>query len=129
MKFTKPPFTLQQQLQKWQSRGLIVADPTRAAHYLRFIGYYRLSGYTLVFQDGGHPDKHFKPGTTFEQVLSLYVFDRELRLLLLDAVERVEVGVRTCLVNEMSVKHGAHWFMDANAFQAGPGVTFHRSFL
>lgn len=120
MKFTKPPLTLPQQLAKWQSRGLAVSDTTMALHYLQFIGYYRLSAYTLPFQEPAHPDKHFKSGTTFEQVLSLYVFDRELRLLVLDGIERVEVAVRTCLVNEMSTKHGAHWFMDPQHFKV-PG--------
>lgn len=137
MKFSKPALTLPEQLQKWQSRGLLVADANRALHYLRFIGYYRFSAYTLPFQDQDptHPDKHFKAGTTFEQVLQVYVFDRELRLLVLDAIERVEGGVRTCLVNEMSVKHGAHWFMEARLFKPPPprpsGVPYfdHSKFL
>lgn len=119
MKFTKPPLTPAQQLAKWQSRGLAVRDVGKALHYLQFIGYYRFSAYTLPFQDKAHHDKHFRPGTTFEQVMTLYVFDRELRLLVLDAIERVEVAVRTRLVNEMSTRHGAHWFMDSRHFCAG----------
>jgi len=116
VKFSKPPLTLSQQLAKWQSRGLVVADTAKALHYLKFIGYYRFSAYTLPFQDPAHHDKHFRSGTTFEQVLELYVFDRELRLLVLDAIERAEVAVRTCLVNEMSTRHGAHWFIEARHF-------------
>ena len=116
MKFQKPPLTLPLQLQKWQSRGLTVVDPPKALHYLRFIGYYRLSAYALPFQQIQtlplNPDKPFKSGTTFENILDLYVFDRELRLLVMDAIERIEVAVRTCIVNEMCLKHGAHWFME-----------------
>lgn len=120
MKFTKPPLTLAQQLAKWQSRGLVVGNEAKALHYLRFIGYYRFSAYTLPFQDLAHPDKHFRADSTFDLVLGLYVFDRELRLLVLDALERVEVAVRACLVNEMCVKHGAHWFMEAKHFRPLP---------
>ena len=112
MKFAKPPLPLPQQLAKWQSRGLVVNDAAKALHYLRFIGYYRFSAYTLPFQNPAHHDKHFKPATTFERVLSLYVFDRELRLVVMDAIERVEVAVRSCVVNELCLRHGAHWFMD-----------------
>jgi hypothetical protein len=36
----------------------------------------------------------FRPGTTFQQVMNLYVFDKRLRLLFLDAIERVEVALR-----------------------------------
>lgn len=116
MKFQKPPLTLPQQLQKWQTRGLQVGDPTKALHYLCFIGYYRLSAYALPFQQTQNlpfnPDKPFKAGTTFENILDLYVFDRELRLLVMDAIERIEVAIRSCIVNEMSLLHGSHWFMD-----------------
>ena len=116
MKFLKPALTLSQQLQKWQVRGLNVPDPQRATHFLRFIGYYRLSAYALPFQVLSQPDKRFQPGTGFDQILDLYVFDRELRLLVMDAVERIEVAFRICLVNEMSVRHGPHWFTEAKHF-------------
>ena len=129
MKFNKPPLTLGQQLAKWQSRGLVVNDTAKALHYLKFIGYYRFSGYALPFQDLNHPDKHFRAGTTFELVLGLYVFDRELRLLVLDAIERVEVAMRACLVNEMCVKYGAHWFMDAKYFRPPPTHAASRTYF
>lgn len=107
-------------------------DRTRALHFLRFIGYYRLSAYALPFQQAGAalnlglPDKPFLPGASFEDLLRLYVFDRELRLLVMDAIERIEVAVRTCLANEMAERHGAHWFMEARHFQ--PRFA-HRRFL
>ncbi len=120
VKFNKPALDLAQQLQKWQIRGLGVGDSASAIHYLEFIGYYRFSGYALSFQDAGHADKHFKPGTRFEDLLSLYVFDRELRLLVMDAIERTESAIKARIVNEMSVKHGPHWFMDSKHFVLPP---------
>ncbi|MFI3893222.1 Abi family protein [Kocuria rhizophila] len=73
-------------------RGLEIPDGQRAERYMRHIGYYRLSPYMIPFQthDGSH---EFLPGATFDDVLGLYVFDRQLRLLVLDAVERVEAAV------------------------------------
>jgi abortive infection bacteriophage resistance protein len=137
MKFSKPALDLTQQLQKWQSRGLVVPNPAEALHYLQFVGYYRFSAYTLPFQMLASPDKPFASGTTFEHVLSVYAFDRELRLLVMDAIERVEVAVRSSMVNHMSLKHGAHWFMDASHFrvpspthaQVGPRGFDHSKFL
>lgn len=120
MKFAKPALTLSQQLQKWQARGLVVGKTADALHYLQFIGYYRFSAYTLPFQTLAHPEKPFEWGTTFEQVLSLYTFDRELRLLVMDAVERVEVAFRSSMVNHMCLKHGAHWFLNAEHFKMPP---------
>jgi abortive infection bacteriophage resistance protein len=128
MKFQKPPLDIPGLLQKWQSRGLTIPDPAKAAHYLRFIGYYRLSAYALPFQQAPvpttgqsvtGPDKPFKPGTTFDDLLNLYVFDRELRLVVMDAVERMEVAIRSCIVNEMCLRQGSHWFMDQAHFAGG----------
>lgn len=116
MKFTKPALTLPQQLAKLQARGLLVADKAAAEHCLRHVGYYRLSAYALSFQDCSKPGKPFHPGTSFDQLVDLYRFDRELRLLVLDAIERVEVAVRSALNNELCLKNGPHWFVDGTHF-------------
>jgi abortive infection bacteriophage resistance protein len=101
-----------------RSRGLTITNEGRARHYLRFIGYYRLSGYALVFQvnynaDGSH---RFHPGANFDDIVDLCIFDRKLRLAVMDALERIEVAVRASLSHEMSISHGTHWFMDAAPF-------------
>jgi len=95
-----------------------VNDPASAAHYLEHIGYYRLSGYALPFQKGGiGPDRHdFNPGATFELILDRYSFDRKLRLVVMDAVERIEISVRSTMCNLISVRHGPHWYLKANVF-------------
>ena len=112
--FIKPSLTLEEQADLLTSRGLVIPDRNRLFHYLKFIGYYRLSGYGLYYQCG---DLHqFKSGTTFQDVLDLYIFDRELRLLVMDAVERIEVAVRSCITNTMSLHHGPHWYIDPTHF-------------
>ena len=66
--------------------------------------------------DGSH---RFLDGVSFEDVLDLYVFDRKLRLAVMDAVERIEVAFRAQFSQTMSEQHGPHWFMDAAHFQPG----------
>lgn len=113
--FNKPPFSSQQHIQQWIDRGLEVPDRQRAEHYLSVISYYRLSAYSLPFQVD-NPVHHFRPGITFDRILELYVFDRELRLLVMDAIERIEVAIRSQLNNHMSLEHGAHWYLDERHF-------------
>jgi abortive infection bacteriophage resistance protein len=48
--YTKPPLTGEQHLQLLQKRGLIISNPEKVLHFIKFIGYYRLSGYALPFQ-------------------------------------------------------------------------------
>lgn len=48
----------------------------------------------------------FKPNTKFEDVIALYNFDRELRILLFDVIERIEIGLRTRMIYHLSHEHG-----------------------
>lgn len=116
--FNKPPLSLPDQLALLVARGLTVNDAADATRYLTHIGYYRFSGYALPFQVGGTgPDRHnFKPGVTFGQILDRYIFDRKLRLLVMDAVERIEISVRAALSNAIAARHGAHWYLKPQMF-------------
>lgn len=111
MKFEKPAKTIPEQVQLLVDRGLDVPDHSKASHYLSHLNYYRLSGYWIPFEASRAPHQ-FKPGASFDDVLNLYVFDRELRLLILDAIERVEVSIRTQWAYHFSHHAGAHSYLD-----------------
>ncbi|HAT1844334.1 TPA: Abi family protein [Legionella pneumophila] len=111
MEFTKPFRTIQQQIDLLTDRGLIIDDS--AAHYLQHLNYYRLSGYWLPFYKEDNTNL-FKKDTKFSDILNLYIFDRELRLLLLDGIERIEISIRTQWAYYFSQYHGPHAFMDCN---------------
>ena len=103
MKNEKRHHTIQEQVQLLLARGL-EGDPDLMASRLAVVNYYRLSGYWFPMQIGasypeiiGATPETFRPGSTFENVWRRYTFDRELRLLVLDAIERFEVAVRTQL--------------------------------
>lgn len=115
--YDKPPLSLDELVDRLMARGLHVPEPERAARYLRHIGYYRLSPYAIPFRQAG-TDHTFRPGTGFDDLLDLYVFDRALRLLVLDALERVEVAVRAALTDHMSTAHDdSHWYTKARHFR------------
>ena len=104
--YTKPYLTPAQQIQLLQSRGMEVSDIAKAEAYLSRIGYYRLSAYWYPFRTYGkvtlpngkiqrNVKDDFQPGTRFSDCLDLYVFDKKLRLLVMDGLERVEIALRT----------------------------------
>ena len=89
------------QLTLLKQRGLVVEDEAAALDYLERIGYYRLSGYWYPFRkmkpqpEGvSYREDEFIQGSRFEDAVKLYVFDKKLRLLALDALERIELAVR-----------------------------------
>jgi abortive infection bacteriophage resistance protein len=103
MEYAKPPLTLTQQVGLLLQRGM-TGDPVLMASRLASVNYYRLSGYWYPFRN---PDDTFRPGTSFERVWERYVFDRRLRLLVMDAIERIEVAVRSFLAYRHAHHHGA----------------------
>lgn len=127
-KFDKPPLTVKQQIDLLTSRGLNIPDRQMAENYLCFIGYYRLSAYFIPFQTGGdvRSREFFKPGATFDRVLDLYIFDRKLRLLVMDAIEKIEVAIKSAISNIICIKYGSHWFMQPELFICDK---FHQKFI
>ena len=113
--FNKPSLSIDEHLNQWSSWGLVIPDLTRARRYLTVISYYRLSAYILPFQLGD-PEHHFRAGTTFESVLDLYIFDRRLRLLILDAIERLEVALRARMTDVLAENHGSHAYFKKDIF-------------
>lgn len=110
MKYTKPPLEFKDQIRLLESRGLMIPDKKRAVHYLRNISYYRLRAYMLPFQSAKDSDHHFVKNTSFDDILNLYIFDRELRLLLFDAIERIEIAVRTQIIYQFSLDFGFDFY-------------------
>ena len=113
MKFSKPPLSHADQAKLLIGRGLMVSDADALMRQLEAVGYYRLCAYWHPFKQ---PDESFVPGTSFDTVWNRYVFDRQLRLTVMDAIERVEVAVRTALVTELAMRHGAFAHVDPGNF-------------
>ena len=117
--YIKPPLLLSDQVQNLLiARGLNVSDPDLAAHYLSNINYYRLSAYLKSLQIDGDPNHNYKKGTDFEQAMDLYRFDRKIRLLVFDEIERIEIAVRTQIMYQYSIRFGANWYEDAALFRS-----------
>lgn len=104
--YTKPWMSIEQQISQLQGRGLVVDDTAAATQLLEQVGYYRLTGYlyaarqsTFTVKEDGRPGililSSYRPGTRLEHAADLIAFDRELRLHVLEAVERIEVSLRT----------------------------------
>lgn len=113
--YSKPALTYAAQLQQLKDRGLIIADDSKALHLLEAISYYRLSGYwyPMLVDKQNH---QFKPGSSFETAFNIYKFDRELRLLVLRELEKIEVAIRAKITYILSHFKGADWYIDANNF-------------
>lgn len=114
LKPAKPPNALLRhlRLKGLETRG----QRDKALHALEFIGYHRLLIYMRPLQD---PQKRFFATVQFDDILQLYDFDRRLRLVFLDAIDRIEVAFRAAIINTLALDKtcGSHFYMDAIHFK------------
>lgn len=113
--FTKPASTPEQLLQKLKSCGLAVTNDAQALAYLRGVGAYRLKGYWHYAQDP--VTKRFPAGYDFEDIRQRCELDREVRAATIEAVDRLEVAIRSVMANHLSLTHSPHWFLDPRIFK------------
>lgn len=115
----KPPLTFCQQLQTLKNLGLLIESDKFALAYLKAVSYYRLEAYWHPFfeiEQSNTVSDNFKAGIYFSHVTKLYEFDRNLRLLVMDAIERIEVHVRSLFSYQMGHKYGELGYTEATNF-------------
>jgi len=120
VKYGKLPLSIPEHIEQLKNRNLIIDDGDKAKFYLKNIGYYRLSAYFIPFEQqtkNSSRNHNFIKNTNFNDIINLYIFDRKLRLLIMEAIERIEVAVRSNWVNELSlVNKNAHAYTDDQLF-------------
>ncbi|HAV12992.1 MAG TPA: hypothetical protein DCX06_05805 [Opitutae bacterium] len=111
MEYNKDPISFEAQADRLIARGLI-ADRCTLVKRLEATNYFRFSAYAESFRDG----EHYLPDTTLEKVWRLYTFDHRLRTLCLDAIESIEVQVRTQLAYHFAHDIGPFEYLNASSF-------------
>lgn len=99
MEYTKQYSNPAQLVELLKERGLEIANDNEAESFIRAVGYYRLSAYLYPFLSIPKQAHIFKSGGLFGHVMTIYEFDRQLRFLIFDQIERIEISVRSAMVN------------------------------
>ncbi|MEQ0776603.1 Abi family protein [Paraburkholderia tropica] len=112
--YSKVALSAEETLHRLWDRGLQIDDRQSNLTTLRSVGHFRLLIYMRRFQNP--VTRKFWPRTRFSDVVELYDFDRRLRSITMDAVERIEVALRAALSNPLSIEFGSHWYSDRERF-------------
>jgi abortive infection bacteriophage resistance protein len=115
MNYAKPALLYQEQIQLLTSRNLICNDESRAMAWLQRIGYYRLSAYFIPFRVPG--TDIFQKGASLDEIVGLYEFDSGLRLLTMQAIDRIEVAVRAIVTYHLAHSLGVFGYADPTNFK------------
>jgi len=111
----KPAYTTTQQIELLKQRGMQFRNEASAEHTLKNISYYRLKGYWWDLQTD-RTDHIIQPGTFFEDVIEYYKFDRKLRGILFDAIEMIEISLRTKMIYHFSLTYDGTWYLKPSLF-------------
>ena len=111
----KPARTVEEQLQLLKDRGMQFRSEPNALEALQNISYYRLKGYWWDMQSD-RTNHTFQKESYFEDVIERYNFDRDLRIILFDAIERVEISLRTKMIYHLSLSYGSTWYNRTDLF-------------
>jgi abortive infection bacteriophage resistance protein len=115
--YSKPYLSPQDLVALLKSRGLSITDEPKALSYLTNIGYYRLSAYFYPLLNDPKENHLFKAGATLDLVMNMYRFDRKLRVLLFNEVEKLEVAIRCAMNNITSAAlNDIFWMTNAAYF-------------
>jgi abortive infection bacteriophage resistance protein len=113
----KPFKTYRQQLAILRGRGLLIPNGSKAMRILERENYYSLiNGYKDLFLSRDAMGNRVSPeqyisGTTFDEIYSLYTFDRELRNILLEALLKFESSMKSKTSYHFTAK-----FKEPNAY-------------
>lgn len=97
--------SLDEQINILRAKGLVINDVDFAKDVLLRENYFFLTGYRFLFMRSTS-DRRFLPGTTFEELYAMFIFDRQIRNILFKNILVVENNLKSILSYVVSKNHG-----------------------
>lgn len=119
------PRTLDDQLSTLKNRGMHFLNEQLAKEFLNRINYFRLKYFWIDMLDMESGD--FKKDIYFEDVIDRYELDKSFRQIIFDAIETLEIGLRTRIISTLSLSTGTGlWYLDNSLFE---NKYYHKEFV
>ena len=113
--YPKQILTIAQQVQSYIDAGMVITSRADVENALKSVGFYRLRGYSFHLYDNA--TKKYVPGTKFEDIIKLYLFDRELSGLIFSMISKIEVSLRVRLVESLLIHGDPLVLQDSSIFK------------
>lgn len=115
--YEKLPKTFREQVELLEKRGLTIPNTAKAEKVLTYISYNRLSNYWYPMLKTPKEEELFKEGSSFETIFKLYQFDSELRAITFQAIEQIEIAIRTQIIYHLSHHNDSgFWYTQNESF-------------
>jgi abortive infection bacteriophage resistance protein len=117
-KYTKPPLTIEKQIDLLKSRNMIIDSDKEAINFLMFNNYYRFAGYWKKLADKHTHIFTNNENNKFNDIVEIYQADEKLRKMILQGLESFEIALKTQFAYELSIKHGSHFHLKSELFNS-----------
>ena len=97
--------TLNEQIEILKGKGLNINDPEYAKLVLFRENYFFLNGYRHLFMRSS-VDRRYINGATFEELYSLFLFDRTFRNIIFKNILIIENNIKSIISYQLSLKYG-----------------------
>lgn len=108
-----PFLTFEEQLDLFESRGMKIKDKTRSLEKISNINYYKLKEFADSYKKIENGEIRYE-NISFEGILTRFYTDKNLRIYLLDAIEKVEISFKTRLSYTLGKHHGDVGYLKFN---------------
>ncbi len=115
--------TFKEQIKILKSRGMVIDNNEEAELILSNVNYYRFTEYLSQFKIN---DEKYKKGITFSQIYNIYIFDKDLRILLFDILGSLELSFRTYISYTLAMKYKTLGYLNSKNFI---NKRYHNDFL
>lgn len=113
MEYNKPPKSPEELSYKLVKDNLLQGiSVENLSKILNDISYYRLKGYLYPY----YIHNKFTNNITWENIWSDYNFDLELRSLFYIHISKIEISIRTNVINTFSLDYGNKWYCNEALF-------------
>ena len=97
--------TLDEQIEILESKGLEITDYEKTKEILFKENYFFINGYRHLLTSASNNNR-FVPGTTFEELYAIFIFDRRLRNIMFKNIMIIENNIKSIISYQLSKKYG-----------------------
>jgi len=110
----KPAMTFDDQVKKFENRGMTIECNETAKEILQRVNYYKLTGYALHFKKDGK----YNADSSFNKMYRTYIFDKKLNSLITDLVESIEGTIKSQVAYHFGHKYGGCGHLDSSNYDS-----------
>lgn len=102
----KPHLSYKEQLELFKNRGLTICDEISALKKIEHINYYKIKEFAEPFVKNNKKDEFEYHPTEFDFIINRFYIDKEIRLNLLHATEKIELSFKNKVAYILGEKSG-----------------------